>query len=274
MHADERNKALSEQLGRDVYHYHLHVMYIPVVDAEIKWTKRCKDPDLVGKVKAVVKQVSNSKKWRSEMVVGEDGKQHIAYSYAALQDRFHQHMLAAGYDDVERGERSSGTEHLDVLDFKIQQDVQRLDALDQFVQSKQKQSAALDKKLAVKEKAVSDISMLDAIGKKNLVGQTVLTPEELKSVKTIVKKEAKAQEKISELEEQLAAATSKNDRLKKDLEKYRGQSMTDTMKYYQARSRAPQRMAETVADIMSRPPERTGPEYNQQKQQRSSSLSR
>ena len=27
MHADERNKALSEKLGRDVYHYHLHVVY-------------------------------------------------------------------------------------------------------------------------------------------------------------------------------------------------------------------------------------------------------
>ena len=31
MHADERNKSLSEELGRDVYHYHLHVVYIPVV---------------------------------------------------------------------------------------------------------------------------------------------------------------------------------------------------------------------------------------------------
>lgn len=32
MHADERNKGLSEQLGRDVYHYHLHLIYIPVVE--------------------------------------------------------------------------------------------------------------------------------------------------------------------------------------------------------------------------------------------------
>ena len=27
MHADERNRAMSEALGRDVYHYHLHVVY-------------------------------------------------------------------------------------------------------------------------------------------------------------------------------------------------------------------------------------------------------
>jgi hypothetical protein len=32
LHADERNKALSEQYGRDVYHYHLHVVYVPVVE--------------------------------------------------------------------------------------------------------------------------------------------------------------------------------------------------------------------------------------------------
>ncbi len=37
MHADERNKEVSERLGRDVYHYHLHVMYVPVVDKEIRW---------------------------------------------------------------------------------------------------------------------------------------------------------------------------------------------------------------------------------------------
>jgi len=36
MHADERNKGVSEQLGRDMYHYHLHVTYIPVVQKKIK----------------------------------------------------------------------------------------------------------------------------------------------------------------------------------------------------------------------------------------------
>ena len=66
MHADERNKALSEQFGRDVFHYHLHVVYIPVVDKEVKWTKHCKDPALAGTVKEVIKQVSHSKKWPKE----------------------------------------------------------------------------------------------------------------------------------------------------------------------------------------------------------------
>ena len=40
MHADERNRAMSEALGEDVYHYHLHVVYIPVVEKQILWSKR------------------------------------------------------------------------------------------------------------------------------------------------------------------------------------------------------------------------------------------
>ena len=46
MHADERNRSLSDELGRDVYHYHLHVVYVPVVVKEVLWSKRCKDPSL------------------------------------------------------------------------------------------------------------------------------------------------------------------------------------------------------------------------------------
>lgn len=32
MHADERNREASDRLGRDVFHYHLHVVYLPVVE--------------------------------------------------------------------------------------------------------------------------------------------------------------------------------------------------------------------------------------------------
>ena len=48
MHADERNRAMSDALGQDVYHYHLHVIYIPVVEKQILWSRRCKDKSLVG----------------------------------------------------------------------------------------------------------------------------------------------------------------------------------------------------------------------------------
>ena len=58
MHADEINRAMTEALGREVYHYHLHVVYVPVVEKQILWSKRCKDKALVGTVKETVMQVS------------------------------------------------------------------------------------------------------------------------------------------------------------------------------------------------------------------------
>ena len=54
MHADEINRAMTEALGREVYHYHLHVVYVPVVEKQILWSKRCKDKALVSTVKETV----------------------------------------------------------------------------------------------------------------------------------------------------------------------------------------------------------------------------
>ena len=73
MHADERNRAMSEALGEDVYHYHLHVVYIPVVEKQILWSKRCKDEALRGTVKETIMQVSRSKKWESKPVLDGNG---------------------------------------------------------------------------------------------------------------------------------------------------------------------------------------------------------
>ena len=134
LHADERNRAMSEALGEDVYHYHLHVVYVPVVKKDILWTKRCKDPALVGKVKETVMQVSRSKKWESKQAVDENGtamvtangKKILKKSYSVLQDDFYQSMLAAGYTDLQRGERGSTEEHLTVTQFKVRQEQQRL----------------------------------------------------------------------------------------------------------------------------------------------------
>ena len=135
MHADERNRAMSEVLGEDVYHYHLHVVYIPVVEKEIRWTKRCKDKSLVGKVKETIMQVSMSKKWTSKPILDETtgeplrtakGKPVLRKSYSILQDDFFEHMRSAGYDDIERGERGSSEEHLTVTQFKTEREQERL----------------------------------------------------------------------------------------------------------------------------------------------------
>jgi len=146
MHADERNKGLSEKLGRDVYHYHLHVVYIPVVEKEIKWTKKCKDKSLIGTIKEVINQVNHSKKWECEKAVGEDGKERLVYSYSKLQDRYHDHMKVAGYDGFERGKFGSTAEHLSVLDYKTKIRQEEL-------AEKENQLAATEKEIADTEKA-------------------------------------------------------------------------------------------------------------------------
>lgn len=171
MHADERNRAMSDALGQDVYHYHLHIVYVPVVEKEIKWTRRCKDPSLVGTVKERITQVSMSKKWESQPVLGEDGeplktktgKAVLKQSYSVLQDDFFEHMRAAGYTDIERGERGSSEEHLTVTQFKVEREQERLADLTEQTQQKEAEAAALDKKIEKTRQRKVDIESIDKI---------------------------------------------------------------------------------------------------------------
>ena len=102
MHADERNQGMSKALGYDVWHYHLHIVYVPVVEKQILWSKRCKDPALIGTVKETIMQVSHSKKWQSQPVLDEfgepmrtkTGKIVLKKSYSVLQDRYQGWMFA------------------------------------------------------------------------------------------------------------------------------------------------------------------------------------
>ena len=176
MHADERNRAMSEALGEDVYHYHLHVVYIPVVEKEIRWTKRCKDKSLVGKVKETVMQVSMSKKWASQPSVDEatgeplrtaKGKPVLRKSYSVLQDDFFQQMRSrsAGYTDLERGERGSSEEHLTVTQFKVKCEQERLAQLQEAavlaqaeVDRRNREATAAEKKAAQAKAKLNDVA--------------------------------------------------------------------------------------------------------------------
>lgn len=135
MHADELNKAVSEELGKPVYHYHLHIVAIPTVRKEILWSKRCKDDALRGTVKEVINQVSHSKKWKNtvplldkngQQVTDKYGKPVFRKSYSVLQDKLFEHMANAGLTGFERGEIGSTTENLSSLDYQIQKDKERL----------------------------------------------------------------------------------------------------------------------------------------------------
>lgn len=172
MHADERNKDLSEQLGKDVYHYHLHVVYIPVVQKEILYSKRVKDKSLVGKVKEVINQVNHSKKWESEKEIGDNGKEYLVYSYSKLQDHYHDYMKSAGFKNFERGKVGSSAKHLSVLDYKTEKRKEELAerekaltiAEEKLTQKNEKLDftnkslASLDKELAQKKNRVEKLT--------------------------------------------------------------------------------------------------------------------
>mgnify|MGYP000782139814 FL=1 len=171
MHADERNRAMSDALGQDVYHYHLHVVYIPVVEKQILWSKRCKDKSLVGAVKETIQQVSMSKKWDSKPALDEhgkpllnaNGKTVLRKSYSVLQDDFFAAMRKAGYDDVERGERGSSEEHLTVTQFKVQQEQARLAEFTEQNRQQEKQAATLGSKIGKIQNQRVDVRSIEKI---------------------------------------------------------------------------------------------------------------
>ena len=73
MHADERNREASDRLGRDVFHYHLHVVYLPVVKSRSAG-QAVQGPALRGTVRETIMQVSHSKKWPMVPMTDEQGQ--------------------------------------------------------------------------------------------------------------------------------------------------------------------------------------------------------
>lgn len=253
MHADERNKSLSEELGRDIFHYHLHVVYIPVVEKEIRWSKRCKDKALVGTVKEVIHQVSHSKKWASvkamdengEPIRAENGKAMLIPSYSLLQDRFFEHMQNAGFKDFERGVRGSTTQHLSVLDYKIQQDNEKLARIEQQVESQQKELVSISEQLTVERQTSKTFHELGELGRKKMFGKVELTEDDYKAVISLAKEGVLSRSKISDLTQALQKAKSRIFDLQNSWE----QLYEYTSEFRQAVKLAPERVKEVFLEI-------------------------
>ena len=217
MHADERNRAMSDALGQDVFHYHLHVVYIPVVEKQILWSKRCKDKSLVGTVKETIQQVSMSKKWaskpaldeRGEPILSAKGKPVLKKSYSILQDDFFRYMRDAGYDDVERGERGSSEEHLTVTQFKVQQEQARLAELTEQNRQQEQQAAALGKRIKKIQNQQVDVAAIEKIEAKPvpLSSKVILERSEYESLAVAAKKYVASEKKESKLQKALDAAS-------------------------------------------------------------------
>lgn len=196
MHADEKNVALSAQTPSNViYHYHLHVVYIPVVEKTIVWSKRCKDPKLIGTTKKTVMQVSHSKRWAREPVLDENanpvydinGKRLTQSPYVSLQDRFYNYMVAAGFDDLERGQHQSDAKHLTTLEYKIKMDRERIAQLNQTISEKEHTLSELDAGISERKRLQMTHDQIDMLGRTTLFGKTELEPSEIGWLRDLAK---------------------------------------------------------------------------------------
>ncbi len=254
MHADERNRAMSEALGRDVYHYHLHVVYIPVVEKRVLWSKRCKDKSLVGTVKEIITQVSSNKKWKSLPAVDEqgrpilqkNGKPVLRKSYSVLQDDYFNAMRTAGYTDVERGERGSTEEHLTVAQFKTEREQERLAALEHQVEKKEKVLQKVEQKIVVQKGTAATFAEIDSMGRKTLMGKMEFSQQEAKDLKRLAKKGIAADTTIKDLQRDLKSARRDAQIWKRRYEELKEQAKD----FFAAIKKAPERVMAFISKVL------------------------
>ena len=250
MHADELNTALSEKYGKPIYHYHLHVIAIPVVEKEIKWSKRCKDKSLIGTTKEIINQVSHSKKWKSEQltdnfgnpVYDENGKAKLVKSYSLLQDRFFQYMSDSGYRGFIRGIKGSTKEHLSDLEFKIKKETVKLEKITNSVDEKQ---SNFDNYMQY-DKKVEDISNL---GKPKKFSKKIeLEPKDYETLTQYAKKGIVADKEIYERDTKIENLRNTVNRW---IEKYDG-LVEKTKEYFHAIKLAPQKVADYFKSLFDK----------------------
>ncbi len=255
MHADERNSAMSEALGQDVYHYHLHVVYIPVVEKQILWTKRCKDKALIGTVKETITQVSSSKKWQSHPALDENGqpilqkngKPVLRKSYSILQDDFFNAMRAAGYDDVERGERGSSEEHLTVTQFKVAKEQERLKFLDGQIERKTDALHKIEQKTKAQKAIIASFADIENMGKKNLLGKIELSQQEIAQLKQLAKNDLLAESKIKDLQRDFQSAKRDSEIWKKRYKELQEQ----TNDFIAVKRKSPELVQELLNELLN-----------------------
>lgn len=250
MHADELNTALSEKYVKPIYHYHLHVIAIPVVEKEIKWSKRCKDKSLIGTTKEIINQVSHSKKWKSEQltdnfgnpVYDENGKAKLVKSYSLLQDRFFQYMSDSGYRGFIRGIKCSTKEHLSDLEFKIKKETEKLEKITNSVDEKQ---SNFDNYMQY-DKKVEDISNL---GKPKKFSKKIeLEPKDYETLTQYAKKGIVADKEIYERDTKIENLRNTVNRW---IEKYDG-LVEKTKEYFHAIKLAPQKVADFFKSLFDK----------------------
>lgn len=220
MHADEINKAASDAKRRDIYHYHLHAIVIPVVEKEILWSKRCKDPALRGTVKEVIHQVSHSKKWASNIpmvdedgkpVLRKNGKPKFRASYSILQDELFEHMQEHGFTGFQRGEMGSTREHLTSLQYQIAKDEKRLREV-QFILGEEETHFQYARGV---HKTLEEIN---SMGQRTITGKVAVSKDDFQTLTALAKEGITGRKEISTLRDEASYYQQKYSKTKSALD--------------------------------------------------------
>ena len=230
MHADELNRAASDDLDKPVYHYHLHAMVLPVVEKEILWSKRCKDTGLRGTVKEVVHQISHSKKWASDVpmkndngepIIRKNGKPKFKASYSILQDELFEYLQEHGFDNVQRGMERSPSEHLTSLQYQMKKDKERLAEIQKSIEEeKLKYEPAHDVYLNAKE--------VEEIGQKTLTGKISMSKDDFTKISALAKEGITSRGEVKRLHESVEYFRDRYYRSASDLDRVK--NLYDSLK--------------------------------------------
>lgn len=178
-------------------------------------------------------------------------------------------MRAAGYTDIERGERGSSEEHLTVTQFKVEREQERLADLTEQTQQKEAEAAALDKKIEKTRQRKIDIEGIDKIEAKPVMlspSRVSLEKLEYETLATAAKKyyaqekqEGKlkkllkdAKETIADLKAKIESLVTELSAVKAELAQYksiRGKLRTADLEQENDRLRSRLR---TYEDVISR----------------------
>jgi chemotaxis protein histidine kinase CheA len=254
MHADEVHRGILDDTGQAVYHYHLHVMYVPVVQKEIKWSKRCKDKSLVGTTKEVINQISNSKKWafpqaiddNGDPVFDKNGKPVLIPSYRILQTEFYEHMVAAGFDGFERGELGSDAQHLSVVEYKVQQSKEKLTVIEGSLADKENTLEDLTAKVEDFEQIEARADELHKMARQNEKGLVEMPWSSFDKLYNLAKEGLYSRTKIQILKSQIVDLTEK---LELVMGKF-GELYEQTKKYIAAMRFAPEHLKGFISKIL------------------------
>ena len=247
MHADEINLTLSDKYAYPIYHYHMHVMALPVVEKKILWSKRCKDKSLIGTVKEIINQISHSKKWKSpqklneygEPEFNEKGKPVLVPSYSILQDQFYKHMQEAGFRDFERGVRGSTAQNKSNARFQAEQDKKRLAAIQEKIEQANEELSTI---LPVK----ASTELIDNMGKKTLTGKIQMSGEDYTYLTNLAKECLVNRRDIYFLESSLRGYQSRVAELKAELAELKSKCKP----FLEALAIAPNKVMEFIGRII------------------------